>query len=216
MDALLPQLPGAGELDEALVARAAADITRIYEVNGLRTYLEVGRYILDTFFDGDAHTFEERAGGHVSFRELARQPDMPFGHDHLSKSVRVVQLVERLPPTTASRLTMTHHVRLLSVRDPDKRLELAQQAAAEQWSTRELEEQVRKVVKPTKQGRPRKPAVVKALARITKALEAAVSEPFSQLQLSDEVLMQLVDQIDRAIVKLQELRHDLVRSVPGR
>ena len=45
-------------------------------------------------------------------------------------------------------------------------------------------------------------------------LEAAVSEPFSQLQLSDEVLMQLVDQIDRAIVKLQELRHDLVRSVP--
>ena len=85
MDALLPPLPGAGELDEALVARAAADITSIYEVNGLRTFLE-----------------------------------------------------------------------------------------------------------------------------------AAVSELFSQLQLSDEVVMQLVDQIDQAIVGLQELRHDLVRSVPGR
>ena len=214
MDALLPQLPGSGELDEALVARAAADISRIYEVNGLRTYLEVGRYILDTFFGGDARAFEERAGGHLSYRELAKQPDMPFGHDMLSKSVRVVDLVGRLPPEAASRLTMTHHIRLLSVRDTERRLELARQAADEQWTTRELEAKVRKEVKPAGSGRPRKPAVVKALTRISKALDAAVSEPFSQLELSDEVLAQQVDQIDRAILRLQELRHDLVRSVP--
>lgn len=104
---------------------------------------------------------------------------MPFGHEQLSRSVHVVHLVERLPHATASKLTMTHHIRLLSVRHTEQRLEIAQQAADEQWTTRELEDHVRRVVKPAKLGRPRKPAVVKALARITEALEVAVSEPFA-------------------------------------
>ena len=214
MDALLPALPGAGELDEDLVARAASELNRIYELRGLQTMLEVGRYLRDTFFDGDADAFDQRAGGHVSFRALSKHPDVLFDHNFLSKSVRVVQLVERLPPAVAASLTMTHHQRLLSVSDTDQRLELAIRAAEERWTTRELEDQLRKVVKPRTRGRPRKPALVKAIARIGKALDAAVSEPFSQLELGDEVLAEQVDEIDRAIVRLQELRHDLVRSVP--
>lgn len=50
---LTTSLPGAADLQPALLDEAVADLNRIYVRKGLETAREVGVYVLDRFFGGD-------------------------------------------------------------------------------------------------------------------------------------------------------------------
>lgn len=165
-------LAGGREKIEHLLDAAVRHINATYTRKGMEVVLEVGKYVLDTFFDGDSASFREHAGSHVTFRQLAERDDLQMSHVWIWRAVGVVDQLHVLPEAAATQLPYTHHTLLLPLKSEKKKRTLAERAIEDGWSKRKLEDEVKKARKKErgakKVGRPALPAFVRTLNKLAK------------------------------------------------
>lgn len=213
-----PALPGQYRASEDHLDDAVHTINRIVARKGLETALEVGQYLLDTFFDGDPGTFRSGADDHISFRALAQREDLVVSYSWLSRAVGVVEQVKALPEDVAYRLSLSHHYKLLAIRDEDLKQRLATEAAEDGLSRRALEQRIRQLREQTRgksnAGRPTLPAVMKAARKTRKLFEGVIDEgvrPEEFERVSDEDLDALIEELDGSAARLRTLTSQLDR-----
>lgn len=227
-DALVPLeglLPGEEQADEELIARAVEDLNRIHRESALQLALQMGEYLLATFFAGDLSRFHQRSGSHVSFRRLAASNDLQFSPSFLYTSVAIVEQLEQLPPTLAEQLPLSHHRLLLPVKDPSLKSKLALRAVRSGLSKRELAQEVKAARRRpglARPGRPVLPETVKRLNQMRRSVNALLEMKASALDFDDysprkarELITELMSELEEVSEVLAQL-HEKVRARPGR
>jgi hypothetical protein len=160
------------EVEETQIENAVTWINDKIKTNVYGTYLDIGNYILETFFNNDfdqVKSFNPHKTS--SFRKLAEREDLLIKKTHLHNSVRVAIQERLLLPTVQSigQLTFTHKTALLPLKSLDKKKELIEMAVHENWSVSKLKDNV-KVVNETEHksgaGRPVLPYFQKNVNKI--------------------------------------------------
>jgi len=147
----------------------------------LKLALDVGKYLLDAFFDGDGQAFSSRSSHSPSFSSLCsdgRLADVKGGRKTLSNYVRVHVLTESLPPETSG-LGLSHRIKLLPAEPADQQ-RIALRAAAENWTARRVGLAV--------QDAARKRSGKRTQESVLPAVEFAMNVSHSTRRLSEEQL----------------------------
>lgn len=150
-------------------------INAIYVRKGLEVILEVGRFVLETVYDGDADIVSGRGTNHPTFRALAERKDLLMSHSSIWRAVRIVVQLPALPPEAETRLPYTHHTLLLPVHDERAKAELAWIAIDEGLSSRDFGDRVKEARRAKKTdkrgGSKRLPAFVRTVRKVGKLVE---------------------------------------------
>ncbi len=217
-EAVLVRTTGADDVPEALVDEGKLDeavnfINRKTILSGLDLAREVGKYILDNFFDGDYQSFVNPSSAkEQSFRALLSREDLLPGSTTLYNFVRVSHQLELLPSDLVDRLTFTQHRALLPLPDPKLKEELARRALDQGWTSGVLEAEVSKLLPVTRRGRKPSPVVVKAIRRVAKALDSARAEDFDAdeiRRLGPQQTADLAAQLEENLARLEALKKAL-------
>lgn len=171
----IPALPGESTQDNNLIDATVADINAIWRQGGVETARKVGELVVQRFFDGHLEYAHSRKRTHASYQALTEHPQLAIAASNLWYCVAVFEHFGVLPTEVAGALTVGHHRLLAHVGDPDLKARLAQQAVQSALSVDELKAAIAvgKVAQPDakKRGRRPLPAVVKATAPVSKAVE---------------------------------------------
>jgi len=213
-------LPGATELAPDLLDRAVEDINRIYRAHGLATARAIGEYVVTAFFAGDLDAALRRSRSHATWRALAGREDLLVSHSHLWSCVQVLDQLRRLPDDIGEALSISHHRRLLTLRDEEARTRLAEAAVAEELSVRELEARVaaQRAEEQAGERRGRKPLprivkAIRALRRVELGGEVATEEEIGALR--EEQAAEVVAEIDEQMRVLEALRERVLSGRGG-
>ncbi len=164
-------------VDEKKLEEAVHFINRKTILSGLDLAREVGKYILDKFFDGDYQSFANPSSAkEKSFRALLARQDLLLGNTTLYNFVRVSHQLELLPSDLMDRLPLTHHRALLPLPDPKRKEELARRALAEGWTSGVLMAEVSKLLPASRRGRKPSPLFVKTIRRVAKVVDSLRGE----------------------------------------
>lgn len=160
-------------MSELSVDDVVAEVNRLTLRTGLKAVERLGRYLLETFFDGDTGRFARLHGEHATWRALGKHPKLTSSASTLWFAVRTVEQLEQLPAEIGRRLTATHHRYLIPL-DEGLRHELSVVAARDGWSVRQLRAEIARRAPPEDSGIGRT-RVISALARQA-AAAAGVSD----------------------------------------
>ena len=163
-----------GRLDEVV-----AEVNRLTLRSGLKAVERLGRYLLETFFEGETGRFVDEHGDHATWRALERHPQLTPAASTLWYAVRTVEQLEELPAGIGRQLTANHHRPLIHL-DAGPRLELAEAAVREGWSVRRLRAEIKARQPPVEPGLARTRAI-SVLARQSKIAAEAPDELFDAL-----------------------------------
>jgi hypothetical protein len=184
---LAPDLdPAAPTPDPALAAAFDATLDHLRHLNrtAFLTYaLEVGRYLIATWFDDDLQVYRDRRSPHHgAFETLLRDRREALADLHLApntlRNYMLANAVWReLPEGVRTRLDLTHLHLLATIPDSVTRARLAHQAAEHGWPTRELDRAIDAERAPPPgsppRGRPKLPPPFKAWRRVVAAAQEA-------------------------------------------
>jgi hypothetical protein len=220
VDAAEQALPGAAELAPDLLDRAVEDINRIYRAHGLETARAIGEYVVNAFFAGDLEIALRRSRSHATWRALAGRDDLLVSHSHLWWCVQVLDQLRRLPDDIGAALSVSHHRRLLALRDEETRARLAEAAVAEDLTVRQLEERVaaRRTEEQAGERRGRKPLprivkAIRALRRVDLGGEVGSDEEVGAL--GDEEAAEVIAEIEAQLRALEALRERVLGGRDG-
>lgn len=161
-------------LDE-LVEEAVRWINNIFKSNIINTYIEIGNYILEQFFDNDpkkAQSFNPHKES--SFKRLSERQDLLISRNSLYRAVQVAIQEKHLATLSEmNRLNYTHRLALLPLKDIEKKQELVVLAVEEKLTSSELGKKVKEARKGEKSGVGRKPIpeIKKNVSKIYKITE---------------------------------------------
>jgi len=201
-------------LDDDPVSTAVREINRIYATKTLETYIAIGKYVLDTFFEGDFTLFRSRGRSDPNMKALAARDDLMVSATTLWRSVAVLEQSRQLP----------RHLELLRVKDEEDKENLARSAVEEGMSRGRLAEEVREVLGDDEPGEPerpepeeRAPRAMKALAHVGRAVEhlAAVADEGGLEGIAEEEQREALKKLDEALAKLRRVRQVLGIRVRG-
>lgn len=190
---------------------AVAHINAIHLKKGLETAVEIGDYVIATFFGGNSHKSVVKQKLPLSFRKLADHAGLNVSYSLIWNAVNVVYQMRTLPTEVARALPFTHHTMLLPIQDPEEKERLARVAIRGGLSKRQFAAEVATASPaktPSSRGRPRLPQFVRAISDIVAAECQWASEPvtreavkrFSYCRTSE-----LTAECEIAISKLQQL-----------
>ncbi len=211
-------------LDDDPVSTAVREINRIYATKTLETYIAIGKYVLDTFFEGDFTLFRSRGRSDPNMKALAARDDLMVSATTLWRSVAVLEQSRQLPGEVARELSISHHLELLRVKDEEDKENLARSAVEEGMSRGRLAEEVREVLGDDEPGEPerpepeeRAPRAMKALAHVGRAVEhlAAVADEGGLEGIAEEEQREALKKLDEALAKLRRVRQVLGIRVRG-
>ena len=143
-DATVVERPRSAEkADRELVERAALDIRAVLAKTLTRGMDEVGRYLLQAFYDGDPELyFSANPNKHASLRlllERCESLDFPVSRTFLANALRMAAVTKELPrAATFHQLPPSHRVELLRLKAPERVERLASKAVSEKLSVQKL------------------------------------------------------------------------------
>lgn len=140
-----------GEVDQALVEEAVGEIRKRYEqtVSGMfekgnQGMLEIGRYVLDRFYEGDPEKAAARGRKPASLRALTEHPQMPIGRSQLNNAVRAASVYKQLEDggiKQVKQLSASHVVELLKAA-PKQRKALVAEIVDKNLTVRDLQDRL--------------------------------------------------------------------------
>ncbi len=183
--------------------------------SGLQTALAMGRYVLDTWFEGRASRFERLQGTTPGYQALLAHPALELTPRKVTTAVRVTVQYEILPEEIAARLSLSHHQALVRVEDPDLKAELATEALKLGLNWERLQvvvsSRVARPLAPTGPGRRRYPPHVKRLRALHRAVKVVLEEPAALVEILEcdldhwqEVLPKVREDLKRLEIHLAE------------
>jgi hypothetical protein len=180
MPATLVVLPRSAEkVDRDLVERSVSHIRDVLAKTVTRGMDDVGRYVLQEFYDGDPELyFSASPNKHASLRlliERCESMDFPVSRTFLGNALRMAAVTKGLPrAATFNRLPPSHRVELLRVKVPETLERLATKAVDGKLSVQKLRTLIQKEDERSKaasgRGRKRTPEVLKAIETCLRAL----------------------------------------------
>lgn len=160
-------------VDPALLDGAVAFINRAAHASGLQLASIVSVYVVDTFCQGDFSAVGSK-DPHKSapFAALCAREDLQMGAATLLRLVRIGHQARHLPADLAESLTLSHHRELLTVADVQHKQHLARLAVQHDWTVQQLQARIadERPAQPRPLGRPVKPAALKWLGAVQKAM----------------------------------------------
>lgn len=214
-DTIIGGLPGETSTDPEILEDLLQELDLLSRGQGLEVALQIANCVLDRLFRGNPGVFRARSNKHDTFRALQNHEDLPLSRTALWYALAVRDQVEVLPDKLSDALPLSHHKVLLQVKDVDQKIELARQVARDDLSRRDLERVIRRKLDDDEtrgRGRPRLPAVVKALRRLEKATTMAMTEPVDDAlmnRLSVHEIRKLILRLDRELDTLGSIREQL-------
>jgi len=165
-------------LDKKLVDDATVWIRRKLEETVYKGTLEIGNYVLDTFFKGDIEAVRSKnPQKNTSFGALTDKcgsQELPISKPALSRAVGIAMMVRQFPDETVAfkQLAPSIQETLLPLQDPAKVEKIAKKALEGEWTVLETRETVAseraKIPKDDTRGRPPTPVITKVLERSLK------------------------------------------------
>lgn len=209
----------AKKASEQLVAAAVEHIRNVVERKLAGGTEEIGSYVLDRFFGGDANAYASKDSTKAaSLRSLTRRcgtRELPLSKTALASAIGVVVVARRLPRDSAfAKLPASYRAELLPLRDAKKIEEAAADVLNDStMSARTVRAFVRKTLaKPAKEARP---ALAKAIDRVTSALAGADASALLYQRGDVEALdvaahAALSAKVERAVALIADVRALLV------
>ena len=206
-----------GDEHSARVEQAVAFINETVARSSLEVVQRVGRYVLDEFFDGRYEFFADPSRSKpISFRSLIARDDLLPGGRELYRIVRIAHQLEELPAELATSLSMTHHRTLLCIHDQELKRGLAQRTVENEWTSRELEAEVRARAAPSRAGRKPVPTWRRSLDRAARAFSPAEALQVSGReldQMTSEQIAELHDQLETTKARLLWLEAQILDAI---
>jgi hypothetical protein len=211
-------------VDDDAVDAAVKEINKAYITGNLATARMIGGIIVERFFGGDLQSFHAGHRKNLTYRQLAKHPNLAPSTSSLWYSVAVYEHFRELDEAVAGALSLAHH-RLLAHVEADTRTALATRVIAEGLTVADLKISIRQAAPAPapdqkKRGRPPIPAVVKGLSQATKALVALGQDVLGDAELSgldaSQHAQALVDAQQIADQALAFVARLTARSVAGR
>lgn len=181
--------------------------------------LQVGDFLLGTYFGGDLGNYHNRKSkGHVSFDALLQQrrealDDLGLSGQSLRNYILASSIWHELPDAVRGRLDLTHLHRLSVVKDSTVRARLAQDAADQGWPSRRLEAAIEAhrhaQQGPVKRGRPELPTSVKAWGQALAAVKKARAAEGGLAGLAGKQRQRVRQDIEAAIGELSAVLTEL-------
>jgi len=173
-------LPKSAEkVDRDLVERTVSQIRDVLAKTVTRGMDEVGRYLLQAFYDDDpALYFSASPNKHASLRlliERCESMDFPVSRTFLANSLRMAAITKDLPRAATFRhLPPSHRVELLRLKAPKNVERLASKAISEKLSVQKLRALIQKEAERTNagsgRGRKRTPQVLRTIEHCLRTL----------------------------------------------
>ena len=138
------------EKETQLVLDAIIKMRELVFKKLLETYCELGKFILEQFYENNYESFIERKNKRFSLRRLAEQ--VGISHVLLSYTVRVHKQIEDLKKDgiQIENIGFYHHMALLKLKDDNnKKIELIEQIREHNLSVQNVKEKVSKLLDPT-------------------------------------------------------------------
>ena len=162
--------------DLDLVDQAIVHLRRIWSEGLLKTVVAMGNYLIETFYGGSLVEAQSRSPRKPAalVRLYERADDLPVSVHALKQCVRIAAQYHELPRPLADGLSKAHHEALLSVADRKRKLELAQEAAEEHLSSRELVARINAEEQQRSRGggRPPLPRAVRRMGAVLRLFDA--------------------------------------------
>lgn len=163
-----PLRPARGEGSSASVAErideTARCIRELHRYSGLRFACEVGRLVLDRFFDGRLEQLRHRGPKDASLRKLARHPDLSLSASALYQAVGIFELLERHGGVHTCKHLGPSHLRPLIGLDEQTQARLLLRAERQRWTVEQVKRAAARAGRPRhKGGRPPLPTFVKTI-----------------------------------------------------
>ena len=191
---------------------AVAEVNRLTLKSGLKAVERLGRYLLETFFEGETGRFVDEHGDHATWRALERHPQLTPAASTLWYAVRTVEQLEELPAGIGRQLTANHHRPLIHL-DAGLKLELAWAVVREGWSVRRLRAEIKARHPPAEPGVARTQAI-SLLARHSRIAAEAPDELFDAL--GAEARAQLREEVMRGLEAVELLTVRVGIALRGR
>lgn len=199
-----------------MIASEHGHLSRVNELSqnrGLQGATALGRYVLDTFFDGSPERFRREGKSNRDFRTVVKSPGLKASYSLLYYSVAVTEQLEQLPKNVGKKLSFSHHKLLLPVKDPRTKEAFARKVVDEDLSVRGLREVVARhrveQASRVRRGRPPLPDFVKALNRLPRIVEQVDDSDLDNDHLFDryspEQAAALVERTRKDLNRLQKL-----------
>jgi hypothetical protein len=169
----------AAKADRELVDRAVSHIRDVLAKTVTRGIDEVGRHLLQNFYDDDPQAYLSASPNkHASLRLLMDRCDsmeLPVSRTFLANALRIAAMTKELPRAAVfHRLPPSHRVELLRLKGPENVERLAGRAASDRLSVAKLRALIQKEVERTGtdsgRGRKRSPQVIRAIEACLRAL----------------------------------------------
>lgn len=181
--------------DIATVKQAIQEINRINREMNEQKHMEIGQYLVNTFFDGDINNYGAPGTLNYAWEALKQRGDgLDFSVAKLCKILNAMKVDRELPAACRKALTYSHKAHLAVVKDPTVRNALAEKTVERKWSTRQLHEKIQQVLA-TAKGKTGQPTAKKRLAKLVKQIvggridrmQAAklLADPTTQAALAD-------------------------------
>lgn len=164
---------------EAASAPAVADdvveqvVQKIRELARLRTIemsCEVGKVIVEHFYDGDLAVWRDRGVKDASFRKLAERDDLPMSASGLYRCVGIYDLAENLGGVSALKHVGSSHLAAVLGLPPGEQKRLVDGAERDKWTVKQVEVEAAKIREKSRarQGRPKLPNYEKSIRALGK------------------------------------------------
>lgn len=197
-----------------VVDRWVNDLRRVVVGGQVSVMAEVGEYLIEHVYGGEAEALTKRRGKSASIAQLAERAE-EFGMTAagLTRAVPIALQVRALGKTLSSRLTMRQHRALLPVKEIAEKKQLAEEAVMACLTAGELSQKVRHVQKPHAGGRAKEPPARRVLGRMLALVEEvtakdlqdgldAISPAEARQQLANlKVIRTRLAQVERALAK---------------
>jgi hypothetical protein len=128
-------------VDAESVDRAILRLNAICRLVTMDFALAVGKVVVDTLHSGNLQSWLARGAKSISFRMLARHPDLPMSPAALCRSVAIYELSHRLEIARWKRIS-TSHIRLVLPLAHAEQARLLGLADAHSWSVSRLNEEI--------------------------------------------------------------------------
>lgn len=197
------------EEEKKLIEEAVHKVNNIKYNTILNAYSEIGKYILDTFFEGKPELAASRDPNKLdSFGKLCKRNDLPFSASTLSRMLRVACFEKELENEHIDHknIPFTHKAILIRVEDKDERINKFKEISKEQISSRKLEVKLKKEFKKPRSTRKSKSKaydendILQVIDRIKEYLDnlnginlAAIDNWLSNIDIKDDIDIKLHD-----------------------
>lgn len=184
----------------AKVERVVRQLNALCKTATFDFAMSVGKLIIDTFYSGDLAAWRDRGIKNVSFRRLAKHPDLPMSATALYRSTAIYEVCQRVGASEWRHLS-TSHVRLVLPLPGAQQVSLLRRAEADAWPVQRLREEIEALPSSSRAvgrgGRPKRSALRKAV----RTLQAFLEESTYLLGTATPVV-DLSPEMARTVVKL--------------